>query len=114
MATETQITKSIVRVVKRRKAWVVKFHGGKATRAGVPDLLLCYLGFFVALEVKRPGEKATPIQEHEMSLIRAAGGVACVVTSVAEAEAVLDEVEVHIRTGVQMVGSGTGEREEKQ
>ncbi len=52
---------------------------------GVP----CEVGRFLALEVKRPGERARPEQEAWLALVRGMGGVAGVVTSVAEAEALL-------------------------
>jgi hypothetical protein len=40
------------------------------------DLLICWCGRFVAIEVKRPGGKATKLQEQIMEDIIAAGGIA--------------------------------------
>ena len=47
-------------------------------------------GRWVALEVKRPGEKARPEQAEWLSLVRRMGGFACVVVSVEEARAAID------------------------
>ena len=47
------------------------------------------LGLFVALEVKRPGEKADPHQLEWLASVRKVGGFACVVTSVEEARAAI-------------------------
>ena len=47
------------------------------------------IGLFVALEVKRPGEKADPHQLEWLESVRRAGGFACVVTSAEEARAAI-------------------------
>lgn len=67
-----------------------KVHGGPFQKAGIPDLNGCVQGAFCALEVKRP-EEPTPsaIQAHRIAEIRAAGGLACVVTSPEEAVAIV-------------------------
>ena len=48
------------------------------------------VGRFVAIEVKRPGEKARPEQAQWLALVRRMGGFACVVVSVEEARAAID------------------------
>lgn len=65
--------------------WWLKVHGGPMQPAGVPDLLVCSAGRFVALEVKRPGESATPLQQETMRRIARAGGATVVVRSAEEA-----------------------------
>jgi hypothetical protein len=62
-----------------------KYHGGPFTRAGVPDLLGVVYGRFIALEVKRPGERASRIQRHVQKRLANAGAIVGVVTSVDEA-----------------------------
>lgn len=68
----------------------MKIHGGPYQSAGIPDIIGCIGGRFVALEVKVPGNKATRLQELVISRIRVAGGIAGVVTSVEEAMRVLN------------------------
>ena len=46
------------------------------SRVGCPDLLVCWRGLFVALEVKVPGNPPTKAQLRQMALIREAGGAA--------------------------------------
>lgn len=58
-------------------------------RAGTPDLLVCHRGRALMLEIKQPGERARPEQEHEMKLWRTAGAVSCVITSIEELEVAL-------------------------
>jgi hypothetical protein len=45
-------------------------------KAGVPDIIACFNGRFVAIEVKRPGKKPTPLQIRRLLEIERAGGFA--------------------------------------
>jgi hypothetical protein len=93
MPLETAITKSIVKSAKSHGWWTFKIAGGAFQRAGIPDLLCVKAGRAVFLEVKQPGKKPTPLQQHVMQEIREqAGAVAEVVTSKEEAQKVLDSV----------------------
>lgn len=84
----------ITRLLVERRAWFVKVHGSRYGRSGIPDLLICHRGRFIALEVKRPGRHhLDALQRVEMSRIERSHGVASKVQSVAEAAAILDEIE---------------------
>jgi Holliday junction resolvase len=48
-------------------------------RAGVPDIIGCYKGFFFAIECKAGSNKTTALQDRELEKIREAGGVAIVI-----------------------------------
>jgi Holliday junction resolvase len=48
-------------------------------KAGVPDIICCYMGKFVAIECKAKGGKPTALQVRELERIRTANGVAIVV-----------------------------------
>lgn len=62
-----------------------KTHGAADQVRGLPDLIGCYRGYFIAMEVKKPGGKATPLQAFTMQRITAAGGYATVIHSFEEA-----------------------------
>ena len=64
----------------------IKIPGGP-TLAGIPDIIGCVNGIFVALEVKRPDTSytVTPRQKANIVLVLGAGGIAAVVTSVEKA-----------------------------
>lgn len=70
-----------------------KVHGSEHMMAGLPDLIICYRGLFIALEVKMPGNKVSPVQSLRIQQIRAAQGHAYVVKSVQAALKVLDLVD---------------------
>lgn len=77
---ERVICASIMRRARACGAFAEKLHGGQFQRAGLPDIIICYGGRFIAVEVKRPGRKATPLQQHVLDEIADAGGVAIVAT----------------------------------
>lgn len=66
-----------------------KEHGGLYGTAGVPDIICCYKGRFIAIEVKAPDGKATALQDATIKRIRKAGGVAEIVRSVEEAKEII-------------------------
>ena len=71
-----------------------KEHGGKYGTAGIPDIIACINGRFVAFEVKTETGKLTKLQEITLQKIRDAKGQAFKVTSAAEVAAILKELEV--------------------
>jgi len=54
------------------------------SRAGEPDLICCFLGLYVGIEVKVPGEKPTDLQVEKLEDIYNAKGIAMYATSVEE------------------------------
>jgi hypothetical protein len=94
---ETKLVKAIRERLKRLlpDAWICKIAGGPYQMAGIPDLLICYGGRLLALEVKcpQPGESAahargrvTEQQAKCLADLHRAGAYADVVISVEEAE----------------------------
>ena len=96
---ESTITTKIRKAVEARGGVVVKHHGGPYAHAGVADLLVCYRGGFVALEVKTQTGKATKLQDLFLERVSQAGGAARVVRSVGEALAVLDDIDRYHTSG---------------
>jgi len=70
-----------------------KEHGGQFGTAGLPDIIACVGGQFVAFEVKAEKGKTTVLQEVTLRRIRAAGGTADVVRSVGEARTVIQALK---------------------
>ena len=87
---ETDIARAILDYLKTVPgcfAW--KEHGGMYGTAGIPDIICCMGGRFLAFEVKTQTGKVTKLQESTMRKIIAAGGTALVVRSVDEVKAVI-------------------------
>lgn len=67
-----------------------KEHGGLYGTAGVPDIICCYKGKFIAFEVKAPDGKTTVLQDATIKRIIGAGGSAYVVRSVEEVKSIIN------------------------
>jgi Holliday junction resolvase len=92
--SEKSIETAIKKYLKKIGGKVQKQHGSVYGRNGVPDLLACYQGRFLALEVKRPGEDTTPLQKHELAGWEAAGALAARVESVEDVQILLEGINV--------------------
>ena len=51
-------------------------------RAGIPDIICCVRGFFLAIELKANKGKTTALQDREIAAINAQGGQAMVVNEI--------------------------------
>lgn len=82
---ESSVVRAIVLHLRSEGAFIFKTHGDHK-RAGLPDLIACVHGRYVAIEVKAPGgnHPVSKRQKAELDRIRRAGGLAFVATSVAE------------------------------
>ena len=91
---EKSITNAIMRYLKTLpNCFSFKEHGGMYGHAGLPDIMCCIGGRFVAFEVKTPGGRTTGLQEATLYRIRNAGGAAHVVRSLDEAKTALRELK---------------------
>jgi Holliday junction resolvase len=79
MAAEKNFENKVKAFLKSQGCWVLKYWGGgQFTKAGIPDLLVCCNGYFLAIELKAPNGKPTPLQLHTIEEIKKAGGKALV------------------------------------
>lgn len=76
-------------LAKQDNCWVIKTI--TTNKNGTPDILACFEGHFVAIEVKRPGNGPTKLQEYQLDQIRAAGGLSTVACSLAEVKKFIED-----------------------
>lgn len=79
MAEEKRFETRLKKILKDRGAWYLKTFSDGIQRAGVPDLLVCYKGHFIAIEVKSERGVPTQLQLIEIREIKKAGGYAFVI-----------------------------------
>ena len=73
-ARESALVKRVKAYLRSRGAYVVKTC--PPMEAGTPDLLVCWQGRFVGIELKAKGQKPTALQCWKLSAIQKAGGFA--------------------------------------
>ena len=77
MTKEQDIQTKIMDYISSIGGLPIKFNNiGIYAKAGVSDILACIKGRFVAIEVKKPGNKPSKLQENFINGINSIGGVA--------------------------------------
>lgn len=90
---EKTITNQILKYLKSEsECFAFKEHGGIYGVSGIPDIICCYKGKFMAFEVKTPQGKLSKLQEITIKRINEAGGMAFKVTSLQEVKDILKGV----------------------
>lgn len=77
MAQEKNFENKVKNFLTEEGAWFVKYWGGgEYTKAGVPDILACVNGLFLAVELKSPNGRPSVLQVVTLKKIREAYGIA--------------------------------------
>lgn len=88
---EDAIVRAIKRLLDRRGAWHIKTTGVAVN--GCPDILACYRGHFLAIEVKTLHGVVRPNQHRQLELITRAGGTALVARSADDVNVALQIID---------------------
>ncbi len=91
---EQDIQRKIIKYLESVGAYVVKVVA--SNKSGTPDILACYQGIFLAVEVKRPETKTnvSELQEYNIKKIKEAGGVAIVSWDLDAVKATIDNINL--------------------
>lgn len=76
---EAKVKANLKRILDDMGIWHFSPFQAGMGRAGIPDIIACYNGLFVAFECKANGNKPTALQQREIDAIRTAKGLAFVV-----------------------------------
>lgn len=93
---ESTFQDKIIRKLKKLpECWYVKIWGGGFQRAGIPDILICYKGFFIAVELKNEIGEASELQKYNIEKIKEARGIALVIRPQNESDLweIMSEIE---------------------
>lgn len=95
MAEEKKFEERVKKLLKERGAWVLKTWGGGYQRSGVPDLLVCYKGKFMGLELKGERGRVSSLQQVELRDIRQSGGIGLILrpSHILDFENLLDSID---------------------
>jgi len=86
---EQDIQRKIIKYLEANGAYVVKVVS--ATKSGVPDILACIKGQFVAIEVKTPKtiNNVSRLQKYNLATIEAAGGKTIIAKSLEDVKGLI-------------------------
>ncbi len=77
MAQEKNFENRVKEFLKDMGCWQLKYWGGAVfTKSGIPDLLVCCKGAFIAVELKAPKGTPSDLQIYNLRQIDNAGGYA--------------------------------------
>lgn len=89
---EKQIENQIKQYLKLKDIWYFKIWGGGYQTAGIPDIIACYNGKFIAIEVKNEIGKTTTLQELNLKHISQCGGISIVARSLSDVKKVIENI----------------------
>lgn len=74
---ESQFQSRVISFLKQypEHIWFVKVWGGGYQKSGIPDILCCINGKFMAIELKSLNGKPTVLQKRNIELINKTGGL---------------------------------------
>lgn len=91
--SEANLTRRVAAwLEKQPDIFVEKKHGSRFGKRGIPDFIGCCRGLYFGLELKDEGEKLTDIQKYRIRQIQEAGGQACGVWTIEEAQELISEL----------------------
>lgn len=90
--THASLLAGVKKYLNQLGVYVFKYHGTNFTSRGVPDLICCYQGKFIAIELKSGKDKLTELQKHNLDLIQQSGGVAFTARSLDDVKKVFNDI----------------------
>lgn len=93
---EGKVKDAVKKFLKSRGAWYFMPVSNGMGQVGIPDIICCYKGIFVAIEAKAPGKRAavTPNQLRVIGEIQKADGFAWVVDNPADLPELFNALDV--------------------
>ena len=71
---ESVFQQKVLKFLKDKKIYVIKFNASGLTKVGVPDILMCLRGRFVGIEAKTDTGKQSELQKYNAQEIIKSGG----------------------------------------
>jgi Holliday junction resolvase len=94
MTPEKKVKNKVVTVLQDAGAYHFYPVAGGYGSAGIPDIIACYMGKFIAIECKAGKGKTTALQDRNIAQIKDAGGFAIVVNeeNLIDVQEILDHI----------------------
>jgi Holliday junction resolvase len=79
MTPEVKVKNKVKKILDSLGCYHFSPLSGGYGRSGVPDIIACYNGLFIAIECKAGKGKLTELQKYNIEQIQATGGLAIVI-----------------------------------
>lgn len=109
---ESDLVTKIKKYLIKQGAYAEKIWGGGFQASGIPDILACYRGCFVGIEVKVGKNKPSEIQEVKIKNINRAGGYGVVVWSLEEVKNLIKLIDKTIDENNDLLDECLGRQDE--
>jgi Holliday junction resolvase len=76
---EGKVKDKVVKLLKEENVYYFFPVTGGYGGSGIPDIICCHNGHFIAIECKAGKNKTTPLQDAQLARIGAAGGTALII-----------------------------------
>jgi Holliday junction resolvase len=97
LTPETKVKRKVTVILNKYDAYFFFPPSNGFGRTGIPDIIVCYCGQFIAIECKAGKNTTTALQRRELRAIEDAGGYALVIneTNIDQVTAVLEQIGKH-------------------
>jgi Holliday junction resolvase len=79
MTAEKRVKNRVVEILKHYGAYYFYPVTGGFGASGIPDIIVCFNGYFIGIECKAGTNKPTALQEHNLERIKNSGGISMVI-----------------------------------
>lgn len=79
MTPEGRVKKKCVEILKHYGAYYFYPVTGGFGASGIPDIIVCFNGYFIGIECKAGTNKPTALQEQNLERIKNSGGITLVI-----------------------------------
>jgi len=91
MSLEATLQTNVINYLRRMGALVDNIHGSEY-QSSISDILVCYRGRYIALEVKGPDGALSPGQRRRLRKVQRAGGIGEVVYGLSKVKEILKSI----------------------
>lgn len=95
LTPEKKVKNRVIAILQARAAYYFYPVTGGFGASGVPDIIVCYLGWFIGIECKAGKNTLSALQRQNIARIEKAGGITLVINedNIHEVSEILDKIE---------------------
>ena len=91
--TESQLKNAALKHIRQAYPKAYAWHPSDRWISGIPDLIICLDGKFIAIELKFGNGKVSKIQKYVLNKIQDAGGRVAVCRTIKEVKRFIEEID---------------------